>query len=192
MAGRSPDGSGSRPTGRATDGVSPVPASIPNASDLLLDVLGRVGAASGPDRELDVRIYHAISPGLGCTWEEFSAGMVFEKNNWCHRYTASIDSALALLPPHTLWAVANMEDGPIARVVRPMPNGGYTGGYLEAAGRTPPLALACAALQVLAAQAIEARRAETLQDGSVHESAVGTADAPNPGQSSGMPKGGEL
>jgi tRNA(Leu) C34 or U34 (ribose-2'-O)-methylase TrmL len=42
------------------------------------------------------------------------------------------------------------------------------------------------------AQAIEARRAETLQDGSVHESAVGAADAPNPGQSSGMPKGGEL
>lgn len=30
----------------------------------------------------------------------------------------------------------------------------------------------------LAAQAIEARRAETLQDGSVHESAVGNADAP--------------
>jgi hypothetical protein len=31
MAGRSPDGSGSRPSGRASKAVSPVPASIPNA-----------------------------------------------------------------------------------------------------------------------------------------------------------------
>jgi hypothetical protein len=50
----------------------------------------------------------------------------------------------------------------------------------------------CELERKFAAQAIEARRAETLQDGSVHESAVGAADAPNPGQSSGMPKGGEL
>jgi hypothetical protein len=41
------------------------------------------------------------------------------------------------------------------------------------------------------AQGIEAGTAET-GTGSVHESPVGAADAPNPGQSSGMPKGGEL
>jgi hypothetical protein len=34
VTGRSPDGSGSRPTGRAAAGVSPAPASIPNAADL--------------------------------------------------------------------------------------------------------------------------------------------------------------
>lgn len=180
--GRSPSGRATHEPGLATRPGHSV--SVPNA-ELLLDMVGRVAAATGPDRELDLRIYHAISPGLGCSWEEFSGGMAFEKNNWCHRYTASIDSALALLPTHTLWAVADMEDGPIARVVRPMPDGGYIGGYLEAAGRTPPLALTCAALQILAAQAIEARRAATENtDAVADESAVPTGcaqtDAPAP------------
>jgi hypothetical protein len=175
----SPSGqSGLRPEPASRLGHS---ASVPNA-DLLLDMVGRVAAATGPDRELDVRIYHAISPGLGCSWDEFSSGMVFEKNNWCHRYTSSIDGALTLFPAHTLWAVANMEDGPIARAVRPMPGGGYTGGYLETAGHTPPLALTCAALQILAAQAIEARRAATGNtDAVADESAVANGDAPKGG-----------
>jgi hypothetical protein len=42
------------------------------------------------------------------------------------------------------------------------------------------------------ASAIEARRAETLQDGSVHESAVGNAETPNPqGQDSNQGSGND-
>lgn len=53
-------------------------------------------------------------------------------------------NALSELPSGTLWAVGNMEEGPFARLCWPMPNGGYTGGYVEANGETPALALRAA------------------------------------------------
>jgi len=58
-----------------------------------------------------------------------------------------LGAARALLPPHTLWAVGSMEDGPFARLCWPQPDGGYSGGYIEASGQTVALALATAAMR---------------------------------------------
>lgn len=48
------------------------------------------------------------------------------------------------MPEGTLWAVGIMEDGPFARLVLPQPNGGYTGGYVEAYADTPAEAVKAA------------------------------------------------
>jgi hypothetical protein len=133
MAGRSPDGSGSRPTGRASKAVSPVPASIPNA------------------------------------------GFVSEAAN--------------VAASQWRWVAQSLHDSianlgyPVGMGMSPSPKS------TEHAAKLICEYIAC---EVDAAQAIEARRAATGNTDAVHESAVGTADAPNPGQSSGMPKGGEL
>jgi hypothetical protein len=57
---------------------------------------------------------------------------------------AWLDAAVMLLPANTLWAVVDMEDGPIARVCWPVANGGYLGGYIEATAPTPAEALLAA------------------------------------------------
>lgn len=63
-------------------------------------------------------------------------------------YTSSLDAARSLMPTHTLWASGLMEDGPFCRVIAPMPNGGYVGGYSEAVGAaTVEIATAIAALK---------------------------------------------
>lgn len=70
-------------------------------------------------------------------------------------YTHSLDAALSLLAKGTLWAVIDMEDGPIARLCWPNPDGGFVGGYHEAYAATPALALCLAALKARAALATE-------------------------------------
>jgi len=54
---------------------------------------------------------------------------------------------MSLVPDRAMWSLANMEDGPFAQVIRPMPDGGYVGGLVSANAPTPALALCAAALR---------------------------------------------
>jgi hypothetical protein len=58
-----------------------------------------------------------------------------------HEIAAELAVALCEMPAGTLWCVGSMEDGPFARLCWPMPDGGYTGGYVEAEANTPAAAL---------------------------------------------------
>jgi hypothetical protein len=69
---RSPDGSGSHPSGRAAGGVSPVPASIPNASRFINWIADRFQAAHVPPLPRD----RAVSMAVG-TLEWFEEDMPF-------------------------------------------------------------------------------------------------------------------
>ncbi len=106
----------------------------------------RVEALTGPDRN-----------GDGCIWfaavEKPRAGEKLDRdmiNRW-PAYTASLDAAMSLVPEKSLWSACDMEDGPFAQVIRPMPDGGYGGGLTSAHAATPALALTAAALRALAA-----------------------------------------
>lgn len=115
----------------------------------LLKLADACEAATGPDRELDREIAPLI--GLRIVNEGHPIGRVcYDENSHgvpLPAFTASIDAAMTLLAPGTLWAVGSMEDGPFARLCWPQPDGGFTGGYFEAEAATAPLALCAAALR---------------------------------------------
>ncbi len=61
----------------------------------LLSLAERVEASAGPDRELDCRIYCALSGGGFDTY----ATVVPDFNDWTTPfYTASLDAAMTLVP----------------------------------------------------------------------------------------------
>jgi len=146
----------------------------------LIQLADRCEAAIGPDRELDAEIVAALRmfpKNVGFVWKADlkancpQVGAV----ECCTRLgtggpwfkakpvTASIEAALSLLVPATLWAIGSMEDGPFARLCWPQPDGGYGGGYIETAAATPALALCAAALRARAAEGMSAGTAETAQ-----------------------------
>jgi hypothetical protein len=123
----------------------------------------------GPSREMDARICAAFGISidqpntdglLGDRWVRVSDdelrvefGTFYEGENHCIAsrkplpVTASLDAALTLLDPRAMWAVVKMEEGPLARLCWPQPNGGFLGGYIESRAATPELALCAAALR---------------------------------------------
>lgn len=115
----------------------------------LSELIARVEAATGPDREID----RAIKEAFGHDWD-YSADWDYWdaiKREKASRpvaklYTGSLDAAMTLVDPRALWAHGSMEDGPFARLCWPQPNGGFVGGYVEANAATVPLAICLAAL----------------------------------------------
>lgn len=84
-------------------------------------------------------------------WHSEEDGTVFATKNGFNwqplHYTTSIDDALTLMPKGSLWSACDMEHGPFAQVIRPMPDGGFVGGLSGAEAHTPALALCIAALK---------------------------------------------
>lgn len=124
------------------------------------ELIARLEAATGPDRELDARIIHALwdsERDLMALVDEWDGdwGVVafelakyipcFEHNST--RLTGSIDAALTLLIPGTLWGIGEMEMGVFCNLVWPQPDGDYVGGGIEAKSATPAIALCVAALR---------------------------------------------
>ena len=111
----------------------------------MLDLAERVEAASGPDRELDRLIAHAIgsvpADALPC-----KGGWVVDgRPHAAPPYTKSIDAAEALKPAHcgNNWSLVG-SDGPVG-----FPWQGDVCGELSDA-RTPALALVAACLKARA------------------------------------------
>lgn len=103
----------------------------------MLALAERAEKAEGPDRELDATIHGELG-------DEQRRRSIASIGPYGPRYTASIDAALTLKAPHTLWATGSMEEGPFARICWPQPDGSYLGGYFEAKAATPALALVAA------------------------------------------------
>lgn len=124
--------------------------------------------AKGPDRKLDAIMLAAVD-WKEDGWEEGDRTireMVLQRGadymasrmtegmsiwrNW-PRLTSSLDAVIACIDPRALRAYGTMEEGPFARLCWPMPDGGYTGGYIEEMGlASEPLALCAAWMTALA------------------------------------------
>jgi hypothetical protein len=102
--------------------------------DRLLQLAARCEAASGPDRELDTEIHESVFGALG-------------QIEHARKVSASLDTALLLIPPGFGWAVhgSNVEG-----VMEYRAQGNYEP-YVY--GATPALALCAAALKARAALA---------------------------------------
>ena len=122
----------------------------------------RCEQATGPDRELDLVVWSLCVPGVTRKHTSYfhkasgSEYVIDETRDATGRliivpaYSASLDAALTLVPVKSMWSVCDMEEGPFAQVIRPMPDGGYVGGLTSSHGRAPAPALCAAALRARA------------------------------------------
>lgn len=125
----------------------------------MIDLIERIEAAGGPDRDLDWRIQKAL--GIGDwpdidMWPPFMPGSKFEKA--IPAYTASLDAAMTLVPTEPFpemrpgkwwWGVDSL--GCDAHVAYENRDSGIP--EYSAQGATPALALCAAALRARMAMA---------------------------------------
>lgn len=100
------------------------------------DLIAKLEAATGPDRELDAEIYIALTPGcvsverppLDGLIHSDTAGWLFRWETpfpWHARwqpvpcYTTSLDAALTLVPEASDWSVQVKNGRPLAAVTNP-------------------------------------------------------------------------
>ena len=129
----------------------------------LKDLLERVEKATGPDRELECRLFAAMPDmsmlegvSIDKIWAGADGAVYYTQTDrrgtyfisGIPNYTASIDAALALCERKLgkfMWAVGDMEDGPFARLVVPLktkrPDNRPEWAVWEGHAATPPLAL---------------------------------------------------
>jgi hypothetical protein len=136
----------------------------------LLALADRVEKLTGPDRLVDAEIFKALGMplpteffdrGISLIWDDTQQAFIMPVGEMQMRYehphfTASLDAAMTLIPSKSLWSVCDMEEGPFAQVIRPMPCGGYVNGLTTAKGATPALALTAACLRARASTKGEA------------------------------------
>ena len=186
---------GRAPSGQALVASDEAPVGLhPTGFDpsRLLHLAELCAEETGPDRELDAACFCATRDAR--VWGDIAFRLPMDRwgdrfddgwrcgkgleDKWPNplpRLTGDLEAARLLLDPKALWAVGRMEDGPFARVLWPMSDGSFVGGYAEAYASTSPLALCAAALRAQAnAIATEARRAETT--GSVEDEGAGPKD----------------
>lgn len=130
----------------------------------LLELAVLCERASGPSNLLNDRImaarYRREDRYIGAHYEDTNERVIDKvwvdpaTDKWvctgCFEFTGSIDNAMRLVPKGSLWSACDMEDGPFAQVIRPMPCGGYVNGLTTAKAATVPLAICAAALRGLA------------------------------------------
>jgi len=124
----------------------------------LLELAARCEAGTGPDRELDCRIWWVLD-GLSISFED-TVAIVADLHAWlAPYYTASLDAAMALVPEgHTIqmsdWdAEILRERGPWQAIVLPFRARGSLTDYTFTNrcdhAATAPLALCAAALRAI-------------------------------------------
>ena len=72
----------------------------------MTDLIGRLAAATGPDRELDVEIARACGYSGDFGWFTPPGGGRLVR---CPKFTASIDAALTLLPEGKMWLFGHLD-----------------------------------------------------------------------------------
>lgn len=115
------------------------------------ELIARLEAADVGTMDLDLAIATTI---LGWTERGLAHGTVWitpdgMTKTWREipHTTRSLDAAMALVPPRSLWSVCDMEEGPFAQIVKPKQSGGYEGGLTMGRAANPALALCIAALR---------------------------------------------
>lgn len=117
----------------------------------LLKLAERCEQAEGPDREIDVHIWIALSGASAADVEAIMTCMRLSLNvERCPLFTASLDAAMTLLPERHSWEAGNCGEGlrPWATVTMPSSTGGW---QFSGDAITVPLALCAAALRARAA-----------------------------------------
>ncbi|CAB4137301.1 hypothetical protein UFOVP319_22 [uncultured Caudovirales phage] len=102
-------------------------------------IAARIEAATGPDRELDCRIWAMHTGGNFDTYR----AVVPDFGQWqAPYYTASIDAAMMLVPEGCVW----LRKDQFTMTVYKAPADGAWAKHVDAVGATPALALAAAAI----------------------------------------------
>lgn len=87
----------------------PQPSVCPNAHT---DIVSRLEAATGPDRQIDVLVAMLFNPNSGLTYEDYGDGTFsFSSDAEVPAYTASLDASLALVGeklPGWTWRAGNL------------------------------------------------------------------------------------
>lgn len=120
-------------------------------AEKLKDLIARLEAADGPDREIDAAIsYSLLADPSKCMFPDqkrWVAAAVEQRWN-VPRFTASLDAALTLMPKGALWSIVSMETV-LCRIIPARPGGGYLGASeIVAHAWEPELATCAAALRV--------------------------------------------
>ena len=105
------------------------------------DLIERLEAATGPDRDLDIAIWRAgLRPDAPAT---------FVPLPWLHNYTSSIDDALTLVPEGWKWSLFSADDRAkaCAYIVPAMGRLPWPEWVEDIHAATPALALCIAALK---------------------------------------------
>lgn len=68
-----------------------------------------------------------------------------------HEKTTDLAAALSFRPLRCMWSITDMESGPCAQIIRPMPDGSYVGGVISAKASTVELAMTAAILKAIVA-----------------------------------------
>lgn len=130
----------------------------------LLELAALCERASGPSNLLNDRImaarYRREKRYIGAHWEDTNERVLDDvwvdpiTDKWVSTgsfgFTGSLDDAMRLVPKGSLWSACDMEDGPFAQVIRPMPGGGFVNGLTTAKASSAALAVCAAALKGLA------------------------------------------
>lgn len=108
------------------------------------DLIERIEAASGPDREIDLAIDLGARPDQWAQVCHDNPASV--PTQWCDddelpRYTASVDAALTLVPVDRQWSITNCRSPKTVAQV---------GAFNVGSAATPALALCAAALKARA------------------------------------------
>ena len=129
----------------------------------LTDLITRLENAQGPDELLDGEISDAFGIDrrecCGSGVDVFRGYDEPPDQECCGNpietrplpYTGSLDAAMQLVKPGTLWSVGRMKEDPFACIIVPQPDGRYVGGYFQAHAKTPAIALTIACLKAIAA-----------------------------------------
>jgi hypothetical protein len=110
------------------------------------DLIARLEALSGPDREVDAEIAKAIGAkhGPDSGWCNSDNGDHWYVEECAKNYTASIDSAMTLVST-PFWMIRNSMDGPVATIMD------TSGREYEGNGDNAAIALCIAALKARSA-----------------------------------------
>lgn len=110
----------------------------------MTDLIARLEAAEGPDRELDAEIENLLAGGSDRDLEYIVSNGV-EDTTAPPRYTASIDAALTLVPEGWTWGIMHCAGAPPEVCFYRAVCGVYSS--IVAVAATPALALCIAALK---------------------------------------------
>lgn len=103
------------------------------------ELAAKVESADGPDRVLDYLIFAAtLPPNYAYLWDPADSN---------HRYTASLDAAMTLVPEGWAWMVGCAAGVRFCATIMPTDESGIEADAIDMFAATPALALCAAALR---------------------------------------------
>jgi hypothetical protein len=125
-------------------------------ADDLRALIQRVEWATGPDRELDAEIARAVGKKIPRDYSRAREQWTWSSED---NYTASLDTAVSMIPAGWGWSVSTTGAGPVVAFGHPPDKWRDAVDWIDdTPGATPALAVACFALRARLAE-MESRHA---------------------------------